>query len=109
LLERAGSSASAAGLHDQGRSLLEQAPRAAPIEWRSVVHLPRDPELGRVMLNGFDTEAALACLATATNEYADLSEDPAGVALWAQLARAQFLFARAAEAVATARCDAAAR
>ena len=102
LLERAGSSASAAGLHDQGRSLLEQALELHRSSGDRLSTCRATAELGRVMLNGFDTEAALACLATATNEYADLSEDPAGVALWAQLARAQFLFARAAEAVATA-------
>jgi class 3 adenylate cyclase/tetratricopeptide (TPR) repeat protein len=102
LLERAGSAASAAGLHDRGRSFLQQAVELHRSRGDRTAMCRATAELGRVMLNEFDTEAALAFIASATEEYADLTEDPAGVALWAQLARAQFLFARPAEAVATA-------
>jgi class 3 adenylate cyclase/tetratricopeptide (TPR) repeat protein len=102
LLERAGSSASAAGLNERGRSFLEQAIELHRSRGDRSATCRATAELGRVMLNGFDTEAALGFLATATDEYADLSEHPAGVALRAQLARAQFLFAHPAEAVATA-------
>ncbi len=103
LLERAGSAASAAGSNDPARSFLEQAVEIHRSRGDRIAMCRATAELGRVMINAFnDTEAALAFIASATEEYADLAEDPAGVALWAQLARAQFLFARPAEAVATA-------
>ena len=102
LLERAGSAASAAGSNDPARSFLEQAVVLHRSGGDRIAMCRATAELGRVMLNAFNTEAALAFIASATDEYADLAADPAGVALWAQLARAQFLFARPAEAVATA-------
>ena len=102
LLERAGSAASAAGSNEPARSFLEQAVVLHRSGGDRIAMCRATAELGRVMLNAFNTEAALAFVASATEEYADLAADPAGVALWAQLARAQFLFARPAEAVATA-------
>ena len=103
LLERAGSAASAAGSNDPARSFLEQAVEIHRSRGDRIAMCRATAELGRVMINAFNrTQAALAFIASATEEYADLAEDPAGVALWAQLARAQLLFARPAEAVATA-------
>ncbi len=102
LLERAGSAASAAGLSDSARTFLEQAVELHGSSGDRIATCRATAELGRVMLNAFNTEAALALIAAATTEFADLAEEPTGVALWAQLARAQFLFARPAEAVATA-------
>ncbi len=102
LLERAGSAASAAGLSDRGRTFLEQAVELHRTRDDRTATCRATAELGRVMLNGSDPEAAIALTAAATEEYADLAEDPAGIALWAQLARAQFLFARPAAAIATA-------
>jgi len=102
LLERAGSAASAAGSDEPARSFLEQALELHRSGGDRIAMCRATAELGRVMLNAFNTEAAIAFIASATEEYSDLAADPAGVALWAQLARAQFLFARPAEAVATA-------
>ena len=103
LLERAGSAASAAESNDPARSFLEQAVVLHRLRGDRIAMCRATAELGRVRINAFsDMEAALAFIASATEDYADLAEDPAGVALWAQLARAQFLFARPADAVATA-------
>jgi len=102
LLERAGSAASAAGLDDRGRSLLEQAVELHRSSGDRVATCRASAELGRVMLTGHATEAALAFISSATDEFADLAEDPAGIALWVQLARAQFLYAQPDEAVVTA-------
>ena len=102
LLEQAGSAARAAGMHDASRSFLEQAIELHQSTGDRTATCRATAELGRVMLNAFDTEAALAFIASATEKYAYLMEEPEGVALWAQLARAQFLFARSAEAVVTA-------
>jgi class 3 adenylate cyclase/tetratricopeptide (TPR) repeat protein len=102
LLGRAGLAAATAGLLDRGLSFLQQAIELHRTRGDWPATCRATAQLGSVMMPGPGTEAALAMLAAATEEFADLAEDPAGVALWAQLARAQFLFARPAEAVATA-------
>jgi class 3 adenylate cyclase/tetratricopeptide (TPR) repeat protein len=102
LLELAGGAATAADLTERARSFLEDAIELHRARRDRISMCRATAELGRAMLNGSRTEAAVAFIASATEDYADLAEQPAGVALWAQFARAQFLFGRSAEAVATA-------
>ncbi len=102
LMERAGSAASAAGMGEHGVSLLEQAVELHRARGDRTGACRAITELGRVTLTGYGRDAAPALIKSATEEFADLAEDPVGVALWAQLARAQYLFAQPAESVATA-------
>ena len=67
LLERAGSAASAAGLNDPAR-FLEQAVVLHRSGGDRIATCRATAELGRVMLNAFNTEAALAFIASATDE-----------------------------------------
>jgi class 3 adenylate cyclase len=102
LLERAGSSAAAGGMDERGRSFLEQAIELHRARGDRAATCRATAELGRITLTGHGREGALALITSATEEFADLAEDPAGVALWAQLSRAQFLSAQPAEAIVTA-------
>jgi hypothetical protein len=102
LLERAGSSAAAAGSDERGGSFLEQAIELHRARGDRAAACRATAELGRIKLFGHSRAGALALMTAATEEFADLAQDPAGVALWAQLSRAQFLSAQPAAAIVTA-------
>ncbi|MHB8399813.1 MAG: adenylate/guanylate cyclase domain-containing protein [Candidatus Limnocylindrales bacterium] len=91
ILELAGVSAATAGHYAVATTFLE----AALVERNEVndrVSSARTTtELGRVLLDGRQSEGALAMLEGAAVEFADLAPDPVYVALEAQLARACFL------------------
>ncbi|HEU4672153.1 MAG TPA: AAA family ATPase [Candidatus Limnocylindrales bacterium] len=88
LLERAGEEASLAGRHTEAGELL----RAAIAGQRDLGDRPAiaraTAALARVLLNGRETEEALALLEPASGEFADLAPDRGVIALDGQLARA---------------------
>jgi class 3 adenylate cyclase/tetratricopeptide (TPR) repeat protein len=88
LLERAGEEASLAGRHAEAGELL----RGALTGRRELGDRPpiarATAALARVLLNGRETEEALAFLEPASEEFADLAPDRGVIALDGQLARA---------------------
>ncbi len=102
LLERAAEAASDAAHHEQADDFL----RRAMAIWRERGDRPATARctaaLGRALLSAWRTDVALAVLETAAEEFADLEGDAAGVALGCQLARAHYLQAEPARAVAWA-------
>jgi tetratricopeptide (TPR) repeat protein len=91
LLARAGDTASKAGHHDQADRLLREAlDRRRQLEDRPGT-IRATTALGWALMNAWRTPDAIAVLAPAAEEFADLAADPVGVGLGAQLARAYFL------------------
>ncbi len=87
LLERAGTSATAAARYDEAEAVLRRALalRETGSDRRATAQVIA--ALGRTLLSGRRTDAAFAILGPAIDAYADLAGDPAHVALEAQLAR----------------------
>jgi len=90
LLEQAGTAGSDAGRHEAAEDRLQRA-LAAQQELGDRAAIARaTAALGRVLLGGGRTPDAIALLEPAATEFADLANDPAGIALGGQLARAYF-------------------
>jgi class 3 adenylate cyclase/tetratricopeptide (TPR) repeat protein len=91
LLEWAGPAATATGRHDAAERHLLAAVEAR----RSLGDRPgiarATAELGRTLNSAYRTADAIALLEPAAAEFADLANDPGGIALGGQLARAHFL------------------
>jgi class 3 adenylate cyclase/tetratricopeptide (TPR) repeat protein len=89
-LERAGNAATSAGKYEVAQNHLQRAIAAR----RDLGDRPgiaaATAALGRALLGTFRTAEALALLEPAAEEFADLGNDPAGIALGGQLARAYF-------------------
>ena len=102
LLERAAATASLAGQADKGKGFLAQVIALHESNGDRVGLCRATGELGRILLNASEPGPALALLSGAAEQFADLVDDPAGIALWTQLARAQFLFAHSADSIVTA-------
>jgi class 3 adenylate cyclase/tetratricopeptide (TPR) repeat protein len=88
LLERAGATASAAGHHERAERHLRRALELQSERGDRSAVARATATLGRVLLNGRRTGQALALLEPAAIDLADLSDEPALVALRGQLARA---------------------
>lgn len=90
-LERAGEAATSAGRYEVGQTHLQQAIAVR----RDLGDRPgiaaATAALGRAMIAPYRTAEALALLEPAAEEFADLGNEPAGIALGGQLARAYFL------------------
>jgi len=91
LLDLAGHSATAGGHHADAEAFLERALAHRAEIGDRIATARTTTNLGRALLASRRSERALELLATAHAEFADLSLDPAFVALEAQLARAYFL------------------
>jgi len=91
LLERAGETASAAGRHEAAEVHLRQAISAQRELGDRRAIAGATTALGRALLYAALTPEALALLAPAADEFADLAAEPTGIALGGQLARA-YLF-----------------
>jgi class 3 adenylate cyclase/tetratricopeptide (TPR) repeat protein len=91
LLERAGDAASAAGHYEAADRHLRQATSMQRELGDRAAIARATAALGRALLSGWRAPEALALLAPAADEFADLAADPAGIALGGQLARAYFL------------------
>jgi len=102
LLEQAGSAAGAASEIDRARVLLEDAIALHRERGDRASTCRATTELVRIMLMRSTRSDALAMVEAADAEFGDLAETPVGVALRAQLARAQFLLERHAESIVTA-------
>ena len=91
LLERAGISATTSGRYDEAETCLRRALELRELgqDRRAIARVVAT--LGRTLLGGRRTEAAFGLLEPASVAYADLTGDPAHVALESQLARA-FLY-----------------
>ena len=91
LLERAGDAAASAGRYEVADAHLRRAVTAQrELGDRSGVAIATTA-LGRSLLMAYRTVDALALLEDAAEELADLANEPAGIALLGQLARASFL------------------
>ena len=91
LLELAGVSASAAGHYAGAASFLSAALVHRNEVGDRVSTAKTTTELGRVLLNGRQSEQALVMLEASVPTFVDLAPDPAFVGLEAQFARAYFL------------------
>jgi class 3 adenylate cyclase/tetratricopeptide (TPR) repeat protein len=90
LLLRAADAASIAGRHDDAEARSRQALAIESGEGDRNGIANATAVLGRVLLNGYRSEAALEVLEPAFREYAQIKDDPAVIALGGQLARAYF-------------------
>jgi len=90
LLERAGASAAWAGHYDPAEAYLRRAIARQRERGDRVATAAATTALGRALVTGYRTEAAVALLEPAAAEFADLAPDPAVVALGGQLAWAYF-------------------
>ena len=81
LLERAGTSATAAARYDEAEAILRRALALRETGSDRRVTAQVIAALGRTLLSGRRTDAAFAILGPAIDAYADLAGDPAHVAL----------------------------
>ena len=91
LLERAGEAASAAGRHEAAEAHLRRATAVQRELGDRTATARASAALGRALLSGWRAPEALALLAPAADEFADLAAGPEGIALGGQLARAYLL------------------
>ncbi len=91
LLERAGTAASAASLHDDAERLLGEAIELLRAGGDRGGSARVTGSLGDAMLGRYRLDAALALVEAAAGEFADLGEDPGYASLLGQLARFQML------------------
>ena len=91
LLERAGESASALGRHDDAERYLREALAfRSQTDDRSAA-ARTTAALGRALLTGYRTDAAVQVLESGATEFADLGDDPDLAAVGGQLARAHLI------------------
>ncbi len=90
LLERTGVAARMAGRFDEAETLLRDAVERHRARHDRIGVARATAELGSTILSSFRTAEAMAILEPAAVEFADLADEPAGVALSAQVARAYF-------------------
>jgi class 3 adenylate cyclase/tetratricopeptide (TPR) repeat protein len=102
LLERAGSEASIAGDNEAAEGYVRRALELRAAGSNRVALCRASGELGRILLNAYRTEPALRYLEESVERFGDIVHTPEGVALVAQLARAQFLANKPNESVETA-------
>ncbi len=102
LLERAGESASAAAHHDEAEALLRRALERQRARNDRPAMARATAALGRALLAAYRTDAVLAILEPAAEEFADLGADPGFLAILGQLARAYMLGEQPERAVAIA-------
>ncbi len=91
LLERAGESASAASHHDDAEVLLRHAVALHRERGDRGATVRATAALGRALFMPYRSEAALAVLEPAADEFADLEDHPGFIALLGQLARGYML------------------
>ncbi len=91
LLERAGTAASAAGLHEEAERLLDEAIDLLRARGDRSGAARVTGLLGDAMFGRYRLVAALALVERAAAEFADLGDDPGLAALLGQLARFQML------------------
>ena len=102
LLEQAGTAAAAANDIERGRRHLEAAVALHRERGDRLAACRATTELVRILLTGPARADASTLVQAADVEFADLADEPAGVGLRTQLARARFLTEHHAEAIATA-------
>ena len=102
LLEQAGTAAGAANRTERARPALEEAVALHHERGDRLGACRATTELVRLLLTTTSRDRAMTFIEAAVGEFADLAEDPAGVALRSQLARGQFLTGRQAESIVTA-------
>jgi class 3 adenylate cyclase/tetratricopeptide (TPR) repeat protein len=91
LLERAGTAASAGGIHEEAERLLASAVELLRAAGDRSGAARVTGSLGDAMFGRFRLDAALALVNDAAAEFADLGEDPGYASLLGQLARFQML------------------
>jgi class 3 adenylate cyclase/predicted ATPase len=91
LLQQAGEAANAVGRYEAAEAHLRRAIAAQRDLGDRPATAAAIAALGRVLLTASHSAEAIALLAPAADEFADLATDPAGIALGSQLARAYFL------------------
>ena len=102
LLERAGSEASMAGDNEAAERFLREAIDLLATSADRRAMCRASAILGRVMLNAYRTEPARLLLERAAETFADLVEEPEGVALVSQLSRALMFSGQSAASIAMA-------
>ena len=99
LLELAGDAAAAASDHDAAEALLSRAVESRRAQGDRPAAARATAALAGALLASYRTAHAAATLEAAADEFADLGDDPAFVAVLGQLARASLLTGQDARAV----------
>ncbi|MFI5254269.1 MAG: ATP-binding protein [Candidatus Limnocylindrales bacterium] len=102
LLERAGEAASAAGRHETAEAHLRHAISAQGELGNRRANAAATAALGSALIHAAHSREAIALLEPAIEVFADLANDPVGIALGSQLARGYFLLDDNRRAIAVA-------